>query len=214
MLQSTTLSSYFERAEGLASEASGVYKFIYKKGTGHSAVLWLHASPQSADDFYELALAIRNNTGYYKGKAFWVGEHVVQNTSVSLRFQEEDMGFFVTESQRLLVNDLLMEADNARHPEAIKQLLLKRFTCQDNIRIWLHKKLETAEELRKLVVHLKTQGAIGKYYRLENPEHLGRLCRNLLSVVDKLCHQEKILRLKYAYSRALDFPLASSLTAE
>ena len=202
------LPTYFELAnvDGRPTEeqinevlnASKIYH--YKNGP---ISLWMPEKPRTKEDFVELFNAV-NNSNYYDQ---FVDVFTYQDVT------KEQFSLLLHEFQC----DLLAEAAKAGHKEAKENLIyaavfekdviaggkldLIRFNCIDNIKIYLPKRFQTVDELRRLAIDLKS-GGTGLYYKMDNPDQAEQLSQNLLRIASNMeREQEMILAARTRDSR-------------
>lgn len=186
----SVMPKYFHRVT-VSTNEDGTNDYIYKKESEFEVHLNLLNEPETAEEFYQLAKAIRDGVPYF-GKIVAIDFTKTIQKNAPIKFS----------------GNLFIEAAMAGHAKAGRELVLKKFNCKGEIDVWLPTIFKTPKELYQLAVHLKTQGGKGHYYRVDTPapgdentlqEYANRLSDNLLQVVARM-HSVSVDQLSKIYA--------------
>jgi hypothetical protein len=173
------------------AEAMGMQPLmVYKAGSTEEMTLLAAKCPQTADDFYELAMAIKYDSDNIQNAYFDVYHRGNEPTDAQMHAFMCNILSDAAKAGHLLAKNDLIEAAIQGDLEARKHITLKEFKGIAGLSILLPRRFVTADELHKLGSDLLIQDRrknakegeplIGPYYELADGKNANVLGQTLV----------------------------------
>jgi hypothetical protein len=193
-----------------AEKAGMQFTFVYKARSNEEVSLLACKYPETPEDFYDLAMAIKKGEDSLNGGYFDVYYNGEPADPEVLKWFSYNVLSDAANAGHLLAKSELIEATIKGDAEARKHITLKEFHGIHGMSIKLPRKFSTADDLHKLGSDLIIQDRrnnwvdgkplIGPYYELANGKYAGKLGQSLLDFAKERRKLEAEESAKRAYA--------------